>query len=336
MGFFDFLLPKPEDLTLNVCMMGPRAVGKTTVLTSIFHETQESICGTRLFLRTEDSNTSKLVGYRAELREAVEKKDAGRLPASNTTSQFLFGLGIKGQKATVKIAIQDFPGEYLTSTDASKRDEVAQFLSAATIILIAVDTPYMMEQEGRLNEAKNKVNVVSSYLKQNGPLVKNKLVLFVPLKCERYYHEGRIKEVADQIKCCYGDLIRYFDQNEVASLITPILTLGGMEFDAMQRNTSVYSEVELIASYRPYAKNPTYHPMYCPQPLYHLLSYVANYYEWAKRQPKGIVDRIRSAIYSYLMNDDKFAEEIRRISTYTIWDQDGFVPLTTNNIYKLY
>ena len=30
--------------TLSICMMGPRSVGKTTVLTSIFHESQSQIC----------------------------------------------------------------------------------------------------------------------------------------------------------------------------------------------------------------------------------------------------------------------------------------------------
>lgn len=335
MGFFDFLLPKPEDLTLHVCMMGPRAVGKTTVLTSIFHETQQSICGTRLYLRAEDSNTSKLITYRAELQEAVERQDPGRLPASNTISRFVFGLGLKGQKPTVNIAVQDYPGEFLTSSDKAKRKEVDDFVSAASIILIAIDTPYLMEEEGKWNEQKNKIEVVSSYLMQHGALVQHKLVLFVPLKCERYFHDGCIVEVSERIKACYADLISFFDQNEIASLITPILTLGGMEFDHMEQRTLAFGDISQIACYRPYAKNPVYQPMFCPQPLYHLLSYTANYYDWMNRQPKGFMDRLRTSIYSYLMNDEEFAEEVRSISSYTIWDKDGFVPLTTNNIYKL-
>lgn len=34
--------------TMKACMMGPRAVGKTTILTSIFHNTNESIAQTKL------------------------------------------------------------------------------------------------------------------------------------------------------------------------------------------------------------------------------------------------------------------------------------------------
>ncbi len=38
--------------TLSICMMGPRSVGKTTVLTSIFHESQSHICeGSSIYLK---------------------------------------------------------------------------------------------------------------------------------------------------------------------------------------------------------------------------------------------------------------------------------------------
>lgn len=48
----DFLKPKPSETpVLNICMMGPRSVGKTTVLTSIFFETQDSVCGSKLYGR---------------------------------------------------------------------------------------------------------------------------------------------------------------------------------------------------------------------------------------------------------------------------------------------
>ena len=32
-----------QHATMRACMMGPRAVGKTTILTAIFHNTSESI-----------------------------------------------------------------------------------------------------------------------------------------------------------------------------------------------------------------------------------------------------------------------------------------------------
>ena len=61
--------------TLSVCMMGPRSVGKTTVMTSLFSESQSHICeGSRLYLNALDNNTAKLNNYRTMLMDAVAKK----------------------------------------------------------------------------------------------------------------------------------------------------------------------------------------------------------------------------------------------------------------------
>lgn len=188
----DFLKPKPSETpVLNICMMGPRSVGKTTVLTSIFFETQGSVCGSKLYMKALDTNTEKLINYHTMLVDAVEKGNAANLPASNTESNFKFGLGLKGQQPTLHLNVQDFPGEYLIS----KKSEVNDYMAKATVVLIAIDTPYMMEEKGYYNIQKNKVDIVTKYLKDNSASIKDKLVLFVPLKCELYAHEGRIESV---------------------------------------------------------------------------------------------------------------------------------------------
>ena len=84
--------------TLSICMMGPRSVGKTTVLTSIFHESQSQICeGSSIYLKAMDSNTSMLNDYHTMLVDAVAKRNASNLPASNTISEFIFGLVLAGR-----------------------------------------------------------------------------------------------------------------------------------------------------------------------------------------------------------------------------------------------
>lgn len=322
--------------TLSVCMMGPRSVGKTTVLTSIFSESQSQLCeGSRLYLNALDGNTAKLNDYHTMLVDAVAKKDAANLPASNVMSKFLFGLGIAGRAPSVKISIQDFPGEYLTSSIQADRDEVYNFMSESTVVLIAVDTPYLMDEGGKYNNEKNKVDVVTHYLKDNSAAVKDKLVLFVPLKCERYMHEGRISEVSEETKAAYSELISFFKSNNIASFVTPIITLGGMEFDKMEDAPLGLSDVSKIATYRSWDKKPEYWPLFCPQPLYYLLTYVANYYDWQQKQKKGILDSIMSSIYSFLKKDEDFRMEIQKLSHYIIYNKNGFVPLTQNSILRL-
>ena len=321
---------------LSICMMGPRSVGKTTVLTSIFSESQAKLCeGSRLYMNALDQNTSKLNDYHTMLVDAVAKKDAANLPASNVVSKFLFGIGIAGRIPSVKLAVQDFPGEYLTSNMRDDRDEVYNFMSGATVILIAVDTPYLMEDGGRYNNDKNKIDIVTHYLKDNASAVKDKLVLFVPLKCERYMHDGRIEEVSQKTVEAYSELIAFFRSNNIASLVTPIITLGGMEFDRMVDTPAGTSDVAKIATYRPWEKLPQYRPLFCPQPLYYLLTYVSNYYEWYEQQKKGFLHDMWSSVYSFIKRDNDFRQEIKKLSRYILYNKNGFIPVTHNSILKL-
>lgn len=321
---------------LSICMMGPRSVGKTTVLTSIFAESQSQLCeGSRLYLRALDQNTSKLNDYHTMLMDAVAKKDASNLPASNVVSKFLFGIGIVGREPSVKLTIQDFPGEYLTSSIQADRDEVYNFMAGANIILIAVDTPYLMEEDGKYNNDKNKVDIVTHYLKDNTQAVKDKLVLFVPLKCERYAHDGKIGEVSQKTVEAYSELISFFRDNNIASLVTPIITLGGMEFDTMVDAQAGISDVAKIAKYRSWDELPEYKPLFCPQPLYYLLTYAANYSEWQQKQKKGFFHNIMGAFYSFLRKDEDFRNEIKKLSRYILYNRNGFVPVTHNSILRI-
>ncbi len=321
--------------TLSICMMGPRSVGKTTVLTSIFHESQSQICeGSSIYLKALDGNTSMLNDYHTMLVDAVAKKNASNLPASSTVSEFQFGLGLAGRKESVRLTIRDFPGEYLTSTLKSDREEVYNFMANATVILIAIDTPYLMEEEGRCNNDKNKIDIVTHYLKDNVSAVKDKLVLFVPLKCERYLHDGKLEQVSEKVKDAYADLTDFFGQNNIASFVTPIITLGGIEFDHMEQSETV-GGVPIISVFRPWEVKPEYRPLFCPQPLYYLLTYVANYYEWKKKQKKKLLDSFTDSFSSFIKKDSKFFEEMKKLTRFVIYDRNGFVPITTNSIIKI-
>lgn len=334
----DFISKKSGEAsipTLSICMMGPRSVGKTTVLTSIFHESQSQICeGSSIYLKALDSNTSMLNNYHTMLVDAVAKKNASNLPASNTISEFMFGLGLAGRAESVKLKIRDFPGEYLTSAIKEDRNEIYNFMANATVILIAVDTPYLMEEGGRYNAEKNKVDVVTHYLKDNVAAVKDKLVLFVPLKCERYLHDGKLQQVAEMTKAAYQELADFFSKNNIASFVTPIITLGGIEFDYMKTNTMA-GDVAKVSVFRPWEVKPEYKPLFCPQPLYYLLTYVSNYYEWQKKQKKGFFDSFMDSFFSFIKNDSKFYEEMRKLTRFVIYNKNGFIPVTTNSILKI-
>lgn len=317
--------------TLSICMMGPRAVGKTTVMASVLAESSDRFTGTQIFMRSANSNASRLISYREELGYAIERRDVAQLPATGEEADFRFELGLFGKKPTVVVSIKDFPGEYLVK----EAEKVSTYMSEANIVFVAIDTPYLMEEGGAYNDEKNMPTLVKDFLIKNSAQLSNKLVLFVPLKCERWFHEGNIDKVTNQVVNMYGDLKNFFLENNIASFVTPILTLGGMEYDRMMDNTTRLGNVTKIATYRIYENNPTYSPLFCAQPMYYLLTYVAHYYQWQKKLPKGFMDVIRNSIFSYLTNDQDFLEEIEKMYKYILTNDQGYKMITSNSILNL-
>lgn len=328
MSFLNKFIPTP---TLRICMLGPRAVGKTTVLTSVFADTQDDLAGTGLFFRyKEGSESAKLNNYKKQLGMCIDNGDPSQLPATEDISKFEFEVGYSSEVKT-KVLVKDYPGEYLT--DESKQHHVIEFLSESNVVLIAIDTPYLMEADGKYNSEKNKPEVVTSFIKNNPESFANKLILFVPLKCERYAHDKRMDDVAKRVKEVYSDLILFCKEKNVASVVAPILTLGGIEFDAM-KSSNDFVGISTIPEYRMYKKDPKYKPRFCVQPMYYLMLYAASYSEWSKDHLNGMWEKIQDMIARLFTSDEKFKTALREMRKNLLTDKLGYQILTTNLIFK--
>lgn len=327
---FRAIMDAPE---INVCMMGPRSVGKTTIMTSIFYEMSEGLSDTKLYMTfTNPAENGKMGGFYQSLKRAVEKQNPSELPASYSEEQFCFNIGLKGGKPSVKLMVQDYPGEYLDT----KPDKVREFVQKSQIVLVAIDTPYLMETDQECNEKRNQIELVTKYLTDNVDAIKNKLVLLVPLKCERYAHDGRIDEVSERVSDAYGGLRDSFVKNNIACIITPIQTLGGIELDKMVDNPDALDGVPMKAVYRPYAAVPRYAPLFCRQPFYYLLAYTACHTEWQQTNNSGsFFDRLLTSLGAYLKKDKDFYSEIRKMQTKLFYNEKGFKTITTNTILRL-
>ena len=63
-----------QHATMRACMMGPRAVGKTTILTAIFHNTSESIAQTQLKF-VPNANTLALMNVAISLMRFLKRRN---------------------------------------------------------------------------------------------------------------------------------------------------------------------------------------------------------------------------------------------------------------------
>lgn len=328
-------------IPMKVCMMGPRAVGKTTILTAVFNDTQENLgISTNLLFQAEGDTGAELTKKKHYLdaifanRTQITDKPAAGLAATSTVNTFDFAFGLKGKDPRIDLEIKDFPGEYVME----RPKEVMQFINESAAVFVAIDTPHLMEADGKYCEEKNKPSVITDFFKKQ-EITEEKLVLLVPLKCERYFFENRMDEVRQRVESVYGDLISTFKSSEkIACAITPILTLGDVEFDHFK--TSLLGKVSLLdngcpeeAIYRFRGGNPKYNPAFCIQPLYYMLSFLSAQYSREKKN-RSFIDRVFSSIYSLFESDEALFDEILRMEKNRRTDLPGYTIECGADLFK--
>lgn len=285
---------------INVLMLGGKRCGKTTVLASMCNEIGKVIAGTNMSFNISDDST------RARLEKAIEniseKIGVFETPLKRTVvddnqtdSWKTYSFRVRVGNRAISFKIHDIPGEWLTDTH---QDNVKWLINISQVIMIAIDTPYlfakMMDDKGygKYHEEYNKPAEITNFFKNSLTTdeISGRMILFVPIKCERYYHlthttqlnafnRDYMQELAEAVFCGYGELMHYLRSTQelvqnCSVAITPILSAGGIDFvrfyedEETKRIVSLYQEAEFL---EPYEKG--YTPKFCEQPLLYSMVY---------------------------------------------------------------
>lgn len=328
-----------SSMKMSICMLGPRGSGKTSVITSMYNGQREAVEGTDLFLIAQ-GKTGRMLSEKKQCLEAIfsgyHEKDEfmqeGGIAGDSQETTFSFVYGMNTQNVNISLEIRDYPGEYLLSNPRT----VAQYVREANAVLVAIDTPCLMEEGGRFNRGKNKPELVSRFLMENlpqGDEAEEKLVLMVPLKCERYALDGRLGEVEARIREVYADLFDFLRDKEnahglrqkICCVITPIQTLGGVQFHSFAKDMEGCidvvtlddgSEIPAGVNYSFVTTDAGYQPESCAQPLYYLLSFIAKQYQSMKEaatQTK-LLSRL-SRFFAFVPHIDEFCLEAAKLGS---------------------
>ena len=332
-------------MKMKVCMLGARGVGKTSVITSMYNSMKDAVMGTGLFL-VADSDTERMLNSKLEdlnriftgIHDENDRVTESGIPGNAAESVFEFTYGMNSEKINIDLEIHDYPGEFLKA----EPERVAEFVKEADAIMIAIDTPCLMEEGGRYHLAKNRLDLISKFLMNYLDNAGEKLILFVPLKCEKYYYENRIDEVTAKVKEEYKGLIEYLRDKEnmhgfhkkICCAIAPIQTLGDVVFDSFERDENGdLKEIEtrdgmkLPAQvyYKYRVSNAKYAPVNCVQPLYYLLAFVSKQYEKARQEQKtsGFLGRLLDVL-NLIPNVEVFLLEIQRLGVKRLDNTQGY------------
>ena len=306
---------------VNIMMFGGRRSGKTSVLAAMkecVDKTFNNEASLGFTIASADDETAvKLIEKSQEIKgyyDLPEEERKNPITPDNSPTfdkqEYKFNISlIDKPSAKLQINFVDYPGEWLDNS--TQYGQLKEIMEKTDIIIIAIDTPYLMEASkteeavGKYNESKNFSARVAEMVKNNFVVSENtqrkKMVLFVPLKCERYHNasnpsKDEMELVNQKIHKAFENLIAFVTQGENANryecAITPIFTIGNLRFTRFQEDENG----DFIMYEGKYPAKPMFRfddnaiepePEYCEQPLLYTLLFLFKWAEQSKTR-KGL------------------------------------------------
>lgn len=233
----------------KIIMLGGRRSGKSTVLACVVDQlanrTPGNICTAMQVDQghefSDEAGHSYTLPTLAEKRVEIRQFVKGHKVSNNmfvvdmrpSTQKGSYFVQIKtGESAEMMLEFVDVPGEFMEASNQSHaylEDEI----SKCDIFIITLDTPFLMEADEDLNMIYNRVSEISASMQKMkiDNEYDKKLIIFCPVKCEKWLHAGQGEAVADKVCQVYRTLINSWVKHPAVSMwIMPVETAGGIEF----------------------------------------------------------------------------------------------------------
>ena len=307
---------------IKVAMLGPRRAGKTSMLTAMYERFEQSLLqediARELKIIPDAYTMDVLLKNYKELQDVIMKGGniSSAILGDSEEHEYSFSIKNRAQaengKTLAKITFKDYPGGWLTSDRNSQEyKKVISFLREAHIVLIAIDTPYLMEEGGKYNELRNIPGHIKSALDEAWSSVQDvpHAVIMVPIKSEKYLKNRKDRNSLETVvREKYSSLLDYFAALKKCLVVySPIQTTGCITFSHFEKNDND----QLPAPVFNLPDDPEqrkYMPRKCAQPLRYCLLFTISYY---KNQH---LDNWRGKIASFLRLDKNFVDAAEKIA----------------------
>lgn len=233
--------------SLKVLMMGGPRSGKTSALAGLVDTmingevknlitvkdvTQGDAVMQKLAQKVENLKQTLI----SSLGKTIIVDDSKTASYQNYTIEF----AIPGTSNKLNVVFTDANGEFFES-GRQHEVEIRQMVKDYDVFVVAIDTPSLMEavnpdntlMNEPVNKAVNNVNDIHNFITylDDKDGADAKMVIFVPLKCEKWAHEGNLEQVSDRVKQVYATPIKALEQKKNVEIdILPIQTVGNIVF----------------------------------------------------------------------------------------------------------
>lgn len=232
---------------LKVLMMGGQRVGKSSMLAGLI----ESMLKGQVRELLEVENITSQDDINRKLAKSIETLKYNLIHSqgktfivddnkSSTFDDYLFQFRIPNTNSVMQIMFTDANGEFY---DLGKMhdQEIREKVQSYDVFVVAVDTPFLMEAANSNNRlCTEAVNLMYNHVADIHSFFTEiddkegqdaKLVIFVPLKCEKWVKEDRVDEINQRIMQVYAatiDALKAYANIEID--IIPIQTVGNIVF----------------------------------------------------------------------------------------------------------
>lgn len=235
-----------ENRELWFTALGPSGAGKTSMLACMQKKFEERMPGRfapdnpEVFKSLED--VYKKLGAEAEKSEIHFDNKV----VAGTQQERSYEFTLKGDKGGMPVRFFDFPGGWTdpASADKEDRERLISILRKSMVIIVAVDTPYIMydeeneiQRERYLRKAHiSDINrLLAEHLGAGADVNEDRLLLFVPIKCEAWTRSAKdCNRLKTRVKELFADTLRLTDEERLkgrlAAAIIPIHTVGSHHF----------------------------------------------------------------------------------------------------------
>lgn len=353
-------MPINKNFEVNVMMFGGRRSGKTSVLAAM-KECVDKTFNNEVQLgfsiaSADDETAVKLIEKSQEIKgyyDLPEQERKNPITPDNSPTfdkqEYKFNISlIDKPSARLQVNFTDYPGEWLDNS--TQYGQLKDIMEKTDIIIIAIDTPYLMEVSktedavGKYNENKNFSSRVAEMVKNNFIVDeksnRKKMILFVPLKGERYSYpsnpnKDQMELVNLKIHKAFENLIAFVTQgenkNRYECAITPIFTMGNLRFTRFQEDDNgdflMYEgKYPSMPMFRFDDKAEEPDPRYCEQPLLYTLLFLFKWAEQSKRK-KGLFNSLFDTLASRFLKipgADDFAARSEYLRSKLKKDSDGY------------
>ena len=302
---------------IHVTMIGPEGVGKSSILAAMAGQldTMSEAAGVRF---EADPATAALMQSRRAALSGIfdDHLSSAEFPLQGSMTEETGEL--RTYRFAFRSGVMDQPRYHLEFTDvptqrmAENSPEIIRQVQKSAVILIAVDAVALMEKNPQglsWHEAVNMPHAIHTLLMDasltnQAPMPQ--LVLFVPLKCEKYYHQpGGMEALEQAVRQAYDLVLSFLDHPRYTVGVTPILTLGDVVFSRFDPAGAGYAPLYVFRR-RDEAGQvhlPRYAPRFGEQPLCWMAAFLLQLErfqsEWKKQKEGVFVRIIKDALIVY-------------------------------------